>query len=413
MSPGATGGWPRLAGESRVWDPADAYVQAGLAPPPHLPPASSFEASVPPLIAEVPVPASPPVRAAVEAATDAVAALDASTTVDLTALAGALLRSESVASSKIEHLDASQADVGLAMLRGVPVHAAAAQVAANVRAMTEAVARASAPRPFGLADLLAVHGLLLGADPYLGGHAGRLREVQNWVGGSERSPHDALFVPPAPHRVPGLMTDLVDFCRREDLPALVLTAIAHAQLETIHPFTDGNGRTGRALVHVLLRRGGLATRTVVPVSTVLLADVGGYFDGLDDYRAGRLDAWILRFCAATTVAATAGQRLAADLADVRHRWVEAVRPRRGSVVAALVDALLRQPVVDADAARDLVAGVADVAEKNLYRGLDRLEGAGVLREVTGGGRNRVWVAVDVLDLLERFEARLGRRRGSW
>jgi Fic family protein len=279
--------------------------------------------------------------------------------------------------------------------------------------MTEAVARASRSQPFGLGDLLAVHGLLLGADPYLGGEAGRLREVQNWLGGGERSPHDALFVPPGPRRVEGLMTDLIAFCRRDDLPALVVTAIAHAQLETIHPFTDGNGRTGRALVHVLMRRGGLATRTVVPVSTVLLADVGGYFDGLDDYRAGRLDSWLVRFCAATSTAAAAGQLLAADLADVRYRWLEAVRPRRGSVVAALLDALLRQPVIDADAARSLVAGVADVAEKNLYRALDRLEGAGVLREVTGGGRNRVWVAVDVVDLLERFESRLGRRRGNW
>ncbi|MFN8076303.1 MAG: Fic family protein [Kineosporiaceae bacterium] len=406
-------GWPPLAAESLTWDPAESYARAGLPAPAHLPGPSTYEASLPPSIADVPVPAPAQMRTAVAAATDAVLALDASTTVDLTALAGALLRSESVASSKIEQLDATQADVGLAMLRGVPVHAAAAQVAANVRAMTEAVARASRPEPFSLGDLLAVHGLLLGADPYLGGEAGRLREVQNWVGGSERSPHDALFVPPAPHRVAGLMADLVAFCRREDLPPLVLTAIAHAQLETIHPFTDGNGRTGRALVHVLLRRGGLATRTVVPVSTVLLADVGGYFDGLDDYRAGRLEAWVVRFCAATTVAATAGQRLALELADVRHRWVEAARPRRGSVVAALLDALLRQPVIDADVARTLVAGVADVAEKNLYRGLDRLEGAGVLREVTGGGRNRVWVAVDVLDLLERFESRLGRRRGSW
>lgn len=367
----------------------------------------SFEAAVPPSIAQRPVGCGPAVAAVLDAAAQAVVALDASTTVDLTALAGALLRSESVASSKIEHLSASQAEVGLAMLRGVPVHAAAAHVAANVRAMTAALAQGDEQREYHVADVLALHRLLLEADPYEGGWAGRVRDMQNWVGGGDRSPHGALFVPPAPQRVPGLLDDLVRFCRRTDVHPVAQAAVAHAQFETIHPFTDGNGRTGRALVHVVLRRRGLARRTVVPVSTVLLADVEGYFEGLDDYRAGRLDAWLARFAAATSVAASAGQGLANDLAAVRQGWYEAVRPRRGSAVATLTEALLRQPVVDIDVLRTLAGGVADT---NVYAAVSRLEAAGVLTELSGGGRNQVWAALDVLDLLERFETRLGRRR---
>jgi Fic family protein len=200
--------------------------------------------------------------------------------------------------------------------------------------------------------------------------------------------------------------DLVRFCNRTDLDPIAQAAVAHAQFETIHPFTDGNGRTGRALVHVVLRRRGLTRRTVVPVSTVLLADVEGYFAGLDDYRAGRLEAWLSRFAAATSQAASAGLRLATDLAALRAQWREAVGARRGSAAAGLLESLLRQPVVDIDTLRTLTDGVAD---KNIYVAIGRLESAGVLTELSGAGRNRVWAAMGVLELLERVEAQLGRR----
>jgi len=386
--------WPALDRERRPWVSAHGLTDG-----------APIEVSLVPSIADLPVKLGS-AAGATSAAVEAVRLLDETVTVDLTALAGALLRSESVASSRIEHLDASQRDLGLAMLRGVPVHTAAAHVAANVRAMTAAVAGPGPDLPYHVVDLLHIHRLLMEADPYQGGWAGRLRTMQNWVGGGDLSPHGALFVPPAPERVPALVDDLVRFCNREDVDPVAQAAVAHAQFETVHPFTDGNGRTGRALVHVVLRRRRLARRTVVPVSTVLLADVQGYFAGLDDYRAGRLESWVTRFAAATSRAASAGLRLAVDLAALKERWRADVRPRRGSAVATLLDALLRQPVVDIEALRDLTGGVAD---KNIYAALDRLETAGVLTELSGAGRNRVWAALAVLELLERLEGHLGRR----
>jgi Fic family protein len=397
-------GWPALGRERRPWHATT------FGPPSH--PAGVedlVEVSVVPTIAHLRPDLTTATIAAAAAALDAVRTLDENATVDLTALAGALLRSESVASSKIEHLDASQRDLGLAMLRGVPVHTAAAHVAANVRAMTAAVAGPDTSLPYHVVDLLHVHRLLMEADPYEGGWAGRLRTMQNWVGGGEISPHGALYVPPAPDRVPRLVADLVAFCNRTDLDPIAQAAIAHAQFETIHPFTDGNGRTGRALIHVVLRRRGLARRTVVPVSTVLLADVDGYFAGLEDYRGGRLDAWVTRFAAASSQAASAGLRLATDLAALREHWQQAVRARRGSAVATLLEALLRQPVVDIDSLRALAGGVAD---KNIYAAVNRLTDAGVLTELSGAGRNRVWAATAVLALLDRIENRLGRRAAS-
>jgi Fic family protein len=398
--------WPAVATQRRPWE----WPRRGPKPPRGDRQFYEFDAAVPPAIAGRAVRPGPEARAAIAAAAAAVEVLDRTTTIDLTALAGSLLRSESVASSRIEHLRASQQDVGLAMLREGG-HGAAAQVAANVRAMSEAVRIGERDAPCTVDDLLDVHRILLDPDPHQAEWAGRLRAVQNWVGGSFHSPRDALFIPPPPGLVAPLIEDLVRFCNRDDLDPIAQAAVAHAQFETIHPFADGNGRTGRALVHVVLRRRRTATRTVVPVSTVLLADVDTYFHGLADYRAGRLDVWLARFAAATSHAASAGLRLAGELAEVRAEWWDAVRPRRRSAGALILEALLRQPVVDIDSLRALARDDAgSVADKNLYRAVDRLVETAVLTEISGGGRNRVWAALDVLDLLERFETSLGRRR---
>jgi len=404
--------WPSVAVQRRDWD----WPRHGPKPPRGDRQFREFDAAVPPAIAARAARPGPEAAAALAAATAAAEVLDRSAGIDLTALAGSLLRSESVASSRIEHLRASQRDVGVAMLRE-GAGGAAAHVAANVRAMAEAVRLGAGSDPLTVEDLLRIHRVLLGHDPAQQEYAGRLRAVQNWVGSSFHSPRDALFVPPPPGLVDPLVRDLVAFCHRTDLDPIAQAAIAHAQFETIHPFADGNGRTGRALVHVVLRRRGLVTRSVVPVSTVLLADVDAYFAGLADYRAGRLDVWLARFAAATAHAASAGLRLAVELREIRVEWHAAVRPRRGSAAAHLLDILLRQPVVDIDSLRTLLpdadpAGPGRVADKNLYRAVDRLVGAEVLTELSGGGRNRVWGALDVLDLLERFEASLGRRRAA-
>ena len=406
--------WPPIALQHRDWE----WPRRGPKPPRGDRQFREFDAAVPPAIADRELRPGPEAAAALAAATAAVEVLDRSTTIDLSALAGSLLRSESVASSRIEHLRASQREVGIAMLRD-GVRGAAAQVAANVRAMAGAVRLGDADTPCTVEDLLEIHRILLEPEPAQQEWAGQLRAVQNWIGGSFHSPRDALFVPPPPGLVAPLTADLVRFCNRPDIDPVAQAAVAHAQFETIHPFADGNGRTGRALVHVVLRRRRLTTRTVVPVSTVLLADVDAYFAGLADYRAGRLDVWLARFAAATSHAASAGLRLAAELGEVRAEWWETARPRRGSVGARLLDALLSQPVVDIDSLRALGAGDdapdqdvgrSGVADKNLYRAVDRLVEAEVLTEVSGGGRNRVWAALDVLDLLDRFEESLGRRR---
>jgi len=205
--------------------------------------------------------------------------------------------------------------------------------------------------------------------------------------------------------VPDLMADLVRFSRRTDLPLLSQAAIAHAQFETIHPFPDGNGRTGRALIHAMLRGHGLTRNVTVPVSAGLLTDTSGYFDALTAYREGDPSAIVRKLAEATFAAVTNGRQLVRELRSIRNGWDGRLTARRGATAWRLVDVLLRQPVIDTPT----VARELDVTPQNALRAITPLVHAGILEEFTGFARNRMWQCREVLDALDDFATRAGRR----
>ena len=206
---------------------------------------------------------------------------------DTEALARLLLRAESVASSRIEGLDVGgrrllRADAAR-QLGEDPRDVTAAEVLGNIDAMAWGVDSVGPGGPITIEVLLEAHRRLL-AGSRLDEHGGRIRTVQNWIGGSDYNPCSAAFVPPPPEAVPGLLDDLLAFCNDDSLPALAQAAVAHAQFETVHPFVDGNGRAGRVLLHLVLRRRGVALRVLPPVSLVLATWSRDYVDGLTATR---------------------------------------------------------------------------------------------------------------------------------
>jgi Fic family protein len=236
--------------------------------------------------------------------------------------------------------------------------------------------------------------------------AGKWRQEQVWVGGTAIGPHDALFVPPHHSRVEPAIDDLMIFARREDWPVLVQAAVVHAQFETIHPFPDGNGRTGRALLHSMLRNKGLTRNVTVPVSAGLLADTEAYFEALGTYRAGDPSAIVDQLSNAAFAAVANGRELVADLREIRRRWDERVSARRNTNVWRVADLLVRQPVVNAQ----LISRELGIAANNTYRSIEPLERAGVLTEFTDRRRSRAWRSIEVLTALDDFATRAGRRR---
>jgi Fic family protein len=232
------------------------------------------------------------------------------------ALARLLLRAVAVASSHIEGLEIG----GRRLLR-----AEAAQrrkVLGNVETMSWAVTTLADAAAVTVAGVLEIHRRLL-RGTRIEAQAGQIRTTQNWIGGSTYNPCSAAFVPPPPEDVPRLLDDLCAFCTADELPTIVQAAIAHAQFETIHPFSGGNGRTGRAPIHVTLRRRGLATRVLPPVSLVLAMRPNDYVRGLTATRISDPPAPRTR-SPATTSGSACSRRRAHD------RWATRLRSRSAS-----------------------------------------------------------------------------------
>ena len=397
---GQPGRWPAVSYESLPWD-RDSNTQASRVTRRRS--RGPYRSSIPIEIQarQVQLPAATTAEAE-DAATE-VARFDAELGHEIAPFATVLLRSESAASSKIENLTASARAIAEAELRA---HAGrnATLIVANQRAMTAAIALAE---HIDADAILAMHAALLTETrPEI---AGRWRDEPVWIGGSDHSPHDALFVPPRREFVTAAISDLLAFMDRDDVPLLAHAAIAHAQFETIHPFPDGNGRTGRALIHAQLRHKGLTRNVTLPVSAGLLTDTAAYFAALTAYRQGDLVAIVEQFSRAAFAAVTNGRQLVDDLRAIRAGWDDRIVARRDSGTWKIADLLLRHPVVNAA----LLANELGIAPQNTYRSLARLVEVGIIIEFTDQKRNQLWRSTEVLDALDRFAARAGRRtRGT-
>jgi Fic family protein len=329
----------------------------------------------------------------------------ASGSVGLDTVARQLLRSEAVASSKIEGLVLSHRR--LAKAAAVPSGDPTAQsVLANVAAIEAAYEFARSSEAFSVDSLKRIHARLFESTPQER-WGGVVRDRQNWIGGDATTPATADFVPPPEDEVPRLLEDLAAFCNRDDLPPVLQAAVAHAQYETIHPFMDGNGRAGRALIGMILIRRGVANDVLPPISLILAGDADSYVRGLTSYRYTSGNDWIDFFSGALIHATNSSELLARQVAELKERWLEAAgRPRAQSAPRRLIEAIPTHPVLTLATAQS-ITGLSDEACR---RALNRLQQSGVLRETTAGKRNRVWESVGLFDLLDRLEREAGDGR---
>ena len=362
--------------------------------------AGEYRAAIPAIIAnlEVNLPAS--VLADADEASHEVARFDAELGNEIAPFASVLLRSESAASSNIENLTASARAIAEAEALGDSGRRNAALIVSNTEAMKAAVALAD---QIDEDAILAMHGALMRtSDPDM---AGRWRSEPVWIGGGAFGPRGADFIAPHHERVRPAIEDLLAFARRGDIPTLPQIAIAHAQFETIHPFTDGNGRTGRALVQAMLRNKRLTRQITVPVSAGLLTNTDAYFEALGSYREGDPAPIVEQLSSASVLAVINGRHLVGDLRSIRERWNSQIKARRDSAIHRVADLMIRQPVFNAlTLQREL-----GITTGNARRYVDPLVAAGVIVEFTDRTRNRAWRAPDVLGALDAFAERAGRR----
>lgn len=321
---------------------------------------------------------------------------------DLDGLSRFLMRSEAIASSMIEGITPSPQQVALAELaQDEPVRGFSDQarlVANNVTVLREASQSLATAEEVTVEDVVRLHAALLPGDAHRG-----LRRVQNWIGGSSWHPLDSEFVPPPHEMVPGLMSDLVDYVNGAAHSPLVQAGLVHAQFETIHPFTDGNGRTGRALVSAVLRHRGVARNLSVPISSGLLADTDAYFAALTAYRHGEVEPIVEQFSDAAERAIANATQLQADVAAVREEVV-ASATRRTRNIEVMADLCATEPAFNADMV--VQAGISRPTAYRICKGLSEL---GLLHRERAIGGVDVWTVVGLTDALDAFAARAGRR----
>ena len=358
-----------------------------------------YSAAITPAIAEVAVRLDATVASDAEEAANAIVRFDAEFGARVVPFSSILLRSESTASSRIEQLTATARAIALAEL-GDTSKKNATMIVSNVKAMEAAIALSD---DLSAASILAMHTALLEDEhPEWVGH---WRDAQVWIGGSRFGPHNAAFVPPHAQRVPDAIQDLVRFMHRTDVSPLAHAALAHAQFETIHPFPDGNGRTGRALIHSLLRRRNVTRNVTVPISAGLLVDTDAYFASLNAYRSGDPNDIVSQTTDAAFASIDNSRAMLSELDELSQEWRSKVNARADSSVWQLTELLFRQPAVNSTIVQERL----HVSKQTALNSIGQLEDAGVLLKAKGEERNRAWVAIDIVTVLDRFAERSGRR----
>jgi Fic family protein len=334
-------------------------------------------------------------------------------------LARLLLRAEAVASSHIEGLKLPprrliQAENDRA--QGLPVtDVTATEILGNIDAMSYAVAHTG---PITIDTLLDIHHRLLERTPQAS-HAGRIRNEQNWIGGSAYNPLSARFVPPPAENVEDLLRDLCDFCNEDALPPIAQAAIAHAQFETIHPFTDGNGRTGRALIPMVLRRRGLGVTAMPPISLVLATRSEEYINSLTATRAlgdvndavlrDGIDSWVAFFAACTKRACIDALVFEQRISELVNEYRELLGPvRSDSSALALLNVLPEMPRLTVGAAAACIGRSFPATNDAITTLVER----GILRPVYQQDRNREFEAVGIVDAFTLLERRLASPTGD-
>ncbi len=309
-----------------------------------------------------------------------------------------LLRSESSASSQIENLTSSARNVALAELSSNAPHNAKL-IVGNLAAMGKAL---SLKGPLTIDAITQIHAALMNQE----GFGGQLRTEQVWIGGTSYSPHGAIYVPPLCTRVEDYLNDLLEYAARVDIDPLVKAAIVHAQLETIHPFIDGNGRTGRVLLHKILRDEGVLRQATLPASAGLLHNVDAYMAAITEYQQGNPVRVVECLVDALELAIAVGNLVAAKIDTVLDSWSQQFNERKGSSIHRLPAVLVEQPVVNVEYLAQRL-GITPRATRSL---IEKACEYGVLRPLGNRKRGEFYQADAIIGVLEEISSIQGIRR---
>lgn len=313
----------------------------------------------------------------------------------------AFVRKEAVISSQIEGTQASLDDLlaseAEARSTAPPEHVE--EICNYLEALSYARSQLRSDKglPLSLRLLHGAHKRLMSGTRGQDKQPGKIRQSQNWIGGTR--PGNARFVPPPPHRLTELMGQLETYLNSEDsLPPLVRAGLAHAQFETIHPYLDGNGRLGRLLIALCLEDWGLLSEPLLYLSLFFKRHQLEYYTRLGAIRTdGDWEGWLAYFLEGIAVVADESVTLIRSLFDVLTKDRSRYLHSGGATVvgARLFESLPQHPLVTVKS----VVKICDTTKPTAAKAIGSLTAAGILEEVSGRSRDRAWAYRQYLDLL--------------
>ncbi|PHS21578.1 MAG: cell filamentation protein Fic [Robiginitomaculum sp.] len=310
------------------------------------------------------------------------------------------VRKEALLSSQIEGTQSTLSDLLLyenEQAPGAPVDDVE-EVSTYVAALDHGLKRMKGGFPLSMRLMREMHGILLSTGRGSTKLPGEFRQSQNWIGGTR--PGNALFVPPPPGSVLDLMTNLESFLHAEDdLPTIVKAGIAHLQFETIHPFLDGNGRLGRLLITLYLCSEGILEEPLLYLSLYLKTHRKTYYQLLNEVRDhGRWEVWLEFFLVGVKEVAeqaNAAARRISNIFEVDAQKISSLK--RAATMARKVHEVMRQrPIVTIA----LITKLCETTVPTATNALGNFEKLGIVHEITGKERGRVYAYTKYLEVLD-------------
>ena len=247
-----------------------------------------------------------------------------------------------------------------------------------------------------------IHAILLQGVRGTEKQPGEFRKSPNWIGQPGANLNNAAFVPPPPHEVENCMGDLELYIHNnQDLPPLIRAALIHAQFETIHPFLDGNGRLGRLLITFLMCYWKIVDKPLIYLSYFFKAHRTEYYQKLMDIRfKGDWEGWVKFFLKGISETARMGNATAIEIHEIHEKDLRSMEMSKKTTptMNQLFHIFCKHPIIESS---ELTKFIKGVNRGTIYRSLEKLESLGIIHNVSGKQRYKVYAYKEYLDVLSR------------
>ena len=338
-------------------------------------------------------------------------------------IARLLLRAEAISSSYIEGLSIGakrllQEELRLKYNLNCKIDATAASVVGNINAMDRAIQQGLNDDIITTETITNIHKTLC-KNTKIEQYGGIIRAEQNWIGGSSFNPLNAIYISPAPEHLDELLIDLCNFCNSKNISPVVKASIIHAQFEAIHPFADGNGRTGRALIHLILRNDNFIKNLVPPISLIMATNNEEYINGLTEFRSidtnkeennlDNLNNYISFFAWCCTKACEESQNFEDRAIKNETAWRKKLGSvRKNSALDKILSEFTGMPIFTINTAMQTINMSFDAVSDAVNRCLD----AKIIKQSNNFKRNKVFEVPESLKQINWFERKLASPSGD-